>query len=84
MQILEKEVDKTTLRVLVDSNEETLFSLLKVYLTSLPDVDIAGFTREHHLIDKTEFFLKVKKGNPEDVLKKGIEVAKKDLASMKL
>ncbi len=84
MQILEQDVEKETLRILVDSNEETLFSLLKVYLSNQSDVDIAGFTKDHHLVDKTEFFLKVKKGNPIDVFKKGLEVAKKDLESKKL
>ncbi len=84
MQILEKESDDKILRILVDSDEESLFSLLKVYLMDMADVDIAGYTKEHHLVDKTEFFLKVTKGTPEEVFKKGLALAKKDLESKKL
>ncbi len=84
MQILEQEINEKSLRILVDSDEESLFSLLKVYLLDMADVDIAGYTKEHHLVDKSEFFLKVTKGNPLDVFKKGLALAKKDLESKKL
>lgn len=84
MQILEQELNDNTLRILVDSDEESLFALLKVYLLDMADVDIAGYTKEHHLVDKTEFFLKVTKGKPLDVFKKGLALAKKDLESKKL
>lgn len=84
MEIIEKVEDKQTLRIIVDSNEESLFSLLKAYLEKDSDVDMVGYYKEHHLIDKTEFFMKVKKGNPVDVLKKGLKVVKKDLESKKV
>ena len=44
MDILEKIEDKNTLKVLVDSNEESLFSLLKVYLEQKSEVDLVGFS----------------------------------------
>lgn len=84
MKILEKIEEKDTLRILVDSNEESLFSLLRVYLESNPDVEIVGVYREHHLVDKTEFFLKVKKGNPLELFKKELKKVKKDLESKKI
>lgn len=70
MKVLEKTEEKDTLRILVDSNEETMFFLLKTYLEKDSNVDIVGVYKEHHLIDKTEFFLKVKKGEPLNFLKK--------------
>lgn len=84
MKILEKIAEKETLRVIVDSNEESLFSLLKVYLEKNSDVEIVGVYKEHYLVDKTEFFLKVKKGSALDVFKKTLEIAKKDLKSMQI
>jgi DNA-directed RNA polymerase subunit L len=84
MKVLEKIEEKDTLRVLVDSNEESLFFLLKTYLEANSDVDIVGVYKEHHLIDKTEFFLKVKKGKPMEVFKKELAKVKKDLASKKV
>lgn len=84
MKVLEKTEEKDTLRILVDSNEETMFFLLKTYLENNSDVDIVGVYKEHHLIDKTEFFLKVKKGEPLKVFKKALADIKKDLASKKV
>ena len=60
MEIIEKVEEGNVLRILVNSNEESLFSLLKVYLENESDVDIVGVYKEHHLIDKTEFLLKTK------------------------
>ena len=84
MEIVEKVEEKDTLKIIVGSNEESLFSLLKTYLEKDPAVDMAGYYKEHHLIDKTEFFIKVKKGSPVDVLKKALIVVKKDLEKKKV
>ncbi len=84
MEIIEKFEEGNVLRILVDSNEESLFSLLKTYLEKEADVDIVGVYKEHHLINKTEFLLKIKKGKPTDVFKKALAAIKKDLASKKL
>ena len=84
MEIVEKVDDKEVLRIVVDSNEESLFSLLKTYLEQQADVDIVGVYKEHYLLDKTEFYLKVKKGKAIDVFKKALKTIKKDLGSMKL
>ncbi len=84
MEIIEKISDKQVLRVVVDSNEESLFSLLKTYLESNPDVDLVGVYKEHHLIDKTEFFLKTKKGDALTLFKKSLADIKKDLEKKKL
>lgn len=84
MEIIEKFEEGNVLRILVDSNEESLFSLLKTYLENESDVDIVGVYKEHHLIDKTEFLLKTKKGKPLEVFKKALASVKKDLASKKI
>ncbi len=84
MNIIEKVDDKNVLRIIVDSNEESLFSLLKVYLEAQSNVELVGSYREHHLVDKVEFFLKVSKGNAVDVFKKALKSVKKDLESKKV
>lgn len=84
MEIIEKVEDKQDLRITVDSNEESLFSLLKAYMSSMAEVEVVGVVKSHHLVDKTEFFLKVKKGSALDVFKKALKDVKKDLASKKL
>lgn len=84
MEILEKVQEDNVLRVVVDSNEESLFSMLKIYLQENSDVDVVGLYREHYLVDKTEFFLKVKKGDPLTLFKKVLKEVKKDLESKKL
>lgn len=84
MEIIEKKEDEGILTLIVDSNEESLFSLLKVYLEQNSDVDIVGFYKGHHLVDKTEFFLKVKKGKALDLFKKSLKEVKKDLESKKV
>lgn len=84
MKILEKTQKEETLRILVDSNEESLFFLLKTYLEQDSNVDIVGVYKEHHLIDKTEFFLKIKKGDALKVFKKALTEIKKDLNTKRL
>ena len=84
MKVIEKVDDKNTLRIMIDSNEESLFSLLKAYLETKADVELVGVYKEHHLIDKTEFFLKTKKGKALDVFKKSLKEVKKDLTSKKV
>ncbi len=84
MNIIEKSDENDKLRFVVDSNEESLLSLLKIYLEADSDVDVVGVYREHHLIDKTEFLLKVKKGKASAVFKKALTSAKKDLELKKV
>ena len=84
MEINDKKSTQNTFTIDVNSNEETLFSLLKVYLSQQEDVDVVGFTKGHHLVDTTQFYLKVKKGSAEEVFKKGLEKAKKDLQARKV
>ena len=84
MKIIEKVDDKNILRIMVDSNEESLFSLLKAYLQDNKDVDLVGVYKEHHLVDKTEFFLKTKSGSALDLFKKYLKTIKKDLESKKV
>jgi len=84
MEFIEKSEEGNNLKLVVDSNEESLFFLIKTYLEKMADVDIVGINKDHHLIDKTEFYLKTKKGSPLKVFQKGLKEAKKDLASKKI
>ena len=84
MRITQKVEDKSSLRIVVDSDEESLFYLLKQYLSENPDIDIAGVYKEHHLVDETELFIKVKKGKPVDVFKKALKEIKADLDKKKV
>lgn len=85
MEIIEKVEEGNVLRIVVDSNDESLFSLLKSYLQENSDVEIVGVYREHHLIDKTEFVLKTKgKKSPLKVFKTALKDIKSDLTSKKL
>ncbi len=84
MEIIDVADKENVLRFVVDSNEDTLFSLLRSYLESNSQVDIVGVYREHHLINKTEFFLKVKKGSAKELFVKELEKIKKDLQSKKI
>lgn len=84
MEILDINDKEDTLRFRVNSNEETLFLLLKTYLEAEATTDIVGVYKEHYLIDKTEFFFKVKKGNAKDIFLKSLKKIKKDLESKKV
>ncbi len=84
MEIIEKLDEGNVLKFMVSSNEESLFHLFKAYLESDSDVDLVGVYKEHHLIDKTEFFLKTKKGNALEIFKKSLKAIKKDMESKKV
>lgn len=79
MEILDINEKGDTLRFMVDTNEESLFLLLKTYLESQSTTDIVGVYKEHYLVDKTEFFLKVKKGDAKKVFLAALTDIKKDL-----
>ena len=84
MKIIEKIEEKNTLKLVVSSNEESLFFLVKVYLEKMAEVDIVGIYKSHHLVDKTEFYLKTKSESPIKVLVKALKEAKKDSKDKKL
>lgn len=84
MEILDINENKDTLRFMIGSNEETLLLLIKTYLESDSSVDIVGVYKEHYLVDKTEFFIKVKKGNAKEVFLKALGKIKKDLETKKV
>jgi len=84
MEIIENTENKNTLKIVVSSNEESLFFLVKVYLEQMDEVDVVGVIKSHYLVDKTEFHIKTFSGSPLKVLKKALELAKKDLVSKKL
>jgi len=84
MEIIESTENGQVLKIVVASNEESLFFLLKTYFEKLDSVDFAGVYKDHHLIDKSEFVLKVKKGSAMDVFKKSLKDIKKSLDGLKV
>ncbi len=84
MDIIEKTAQENVLRLMVSTNEESFFSLLKSVLEKKAEVELVGIYKEHHLIDKTEFYLKTKKGNALELFKKTLKEIKKDLDNRKL
>lgn len=76
--------NKNELKLKVPTNEESLFMLLKSHLEEVDEVDIVGITKEHHLIDDTEFYLRTYKEDAKKVFKEALTNIKKDLGAMKL
>lgn len=83
MDIVEKISEGNVLRFVVNTNEESLFLILKSYLEENSDVEIVGLYKDHYLIDKTEFYLKIKKGNALTFFKKELKNIKKNLEKIK-
>ena len=84
MKILDCQSKNNILRVMVDTNEENLFYLLKTYLNEDKSVEVCGVFKEHHLIEKTEFLLKIKSGDAKVFFKKKLSVIKKELNKLKI
>lgn len=85
MEITSINAQKNELTIKVSSNEESLFMLLKGYLEDNNDVDIVGVTKEHHLIDATEFYIRTFDGkDAKAVFTKALETIKKELQQLKL
>lgn len=84
MEIIKKEKNNHTLKLVTTGNEESLFSLLKVYLEKDSDVEVVGLYKEHHLTDRVEFVIKTKKSDPEVLLKKALKSIKKEVNSFKI
>jgi len=58
----------------------TLLNLIQSSLLEDPDVEMAGYSKPHPLMDKSNLFIKMKKGkNPYDALKKATENAETKL-----
>jgi DNA-directed RNA polymerase subunit L len=54
----------------------SLLNLLQSVLTQDPDVEMAGYTKPHPLMDRSKLFIKTKKGkNPQEALKRAAKRA---------
>lgn len=84
MEVIETLIEDNTCKIVFDSNEESLLYLIKAYLEKLDSIDLVGIVKDHHLVDKTEFFVKVVKGDPLKIVKSALADIKKDLESKKL
>ncbi|MCD6513036.1 MAG: DNA-directed RNA polymerase subunit L [Thermoplasmata archaeon] len=63
--------------------EKTILNPLKEKLLEYEEVEFAEWRVEHPLISNPEFYLRVKKGNPRETLKKAIEELKKEIEELR-
>ena len=59
--------------------DHTFAGLLTAKLLENKDVEMAQYNISHPLIGEPEFYLKVKKGKPKDILKKTVKALEKDI-----
>ncbi len=78
------EVRGNLVKIKVDRKYENSLLALKAYLTEEGDVDLAGVSTDHYLVDEIEFVVKVNKGDPIDTIKRVIDKAVKDLEKRKI
>jgi len=70
-----KTIKKTTKELeleVIDENETILNPIVQVLLKN-EDVEYATYMAEHPESNKRTLYIKVKKGNPEDILKKAVK-----------
>ena len=70
-----KTIKKTTkeLEIEITGENETLLNPLTEVLLGYDDVDYASYLSDHPESEKRRLFIRVKKGKPEDLLKKAIK-----------
>ena len=84
MDIEKVENKKDVVKITTKDDTQSVFSLIKTFLQENKEVVSSGVFKKHHLIDETSFFLKSKKDNGLEVLKKELKKIKKDLNSLKI
>jgi len=72
--------EKNELEIEIDG-EDTLVPLLKSYLLTDENVDIATFKREHPLTGRFYLYIRTKKGTPREALERAIDRVKADLSA---
>ncbi|MEA2053808.1 MAG: RpoL/Rpb11 RNA polymerase subunit family protein [Candidatus Thermoplasmatota archaeon] len=63
--------------------DSTILNLLKKKLLENKDVDYAGWSIEHPLLSNPKFYVRVKKGEAKEIVKKVISDIKKDIEEVK-
>ncbi|MEM4978762.1 MAG: DNA-directed RNA polymerase subunit L [Candidatus Nezhaarchaeales archaeon] len=71
IRILEK--SEKSLRFEIIGEDHTFCNILRDFLQRNPDVEFAAYRIDHPLVSNPVFYVKVKSGKPEDVLKKAVE-----------
>ena len=70
------------MRFEIEGEDHSLSGILVTKLLENKDIEIAQYDIDHPLIGKPTFFIKTKKGDPRDALKKAIADLKKDVKAM--
>ena len=78
-----KKIKKTTkeLEVEITGETETLLNPITQVLLDYEDVDYASYMSDHPDSKKRRLFIRVKKGKPEDALKKAIKQLEDEIKS---
>ncbi|MEM0240087.1 MAG: DNA-directed RNA polymerase subunit L [Candidatus Nezhaarchaeales archaeon] len=71
IRILEK--NEKSLRFEIIGEGHTFCNILRDFLQRNPDVEFAAYRIDHPLVANPVFYVRVKSGRPEDVLKKAAE-----------
>jgi len=79
--IVKKETDKEIEFEII--GEKTILNPLKQKLLGNKDVDYAGWNTGHPLLANPEFYVRVKKGNAREVVRKAIKDLKNDIEDIK-
>lgn len=82
--IKEVSVNGNNLKFKIDGSYENVALLLKTYLNQDERIAIAGFYKEHYLVNEILFHVKVKKGDVKKITEEIIENAKSSLDELKI
>ena len=78
-----KKIKKTSkeLELEVIGENETILNPITQVLIQYKDVDYATYTCDHPLSNKRRLYVRVKKGKPEDILKKAVKQLEDEVKS---
>ena len=82
VKVLEK--SDSTLRVRFIGESHTSLQILRESLNGNKDFDYANYFPGHPDLEDPEFFIRTKKGDPADLLKKLVDSIKKDFSKLKV
>ena len=82
MKFVKKTEDKDEMTFELQGEDHTFSGILVSQLLENKDVEIAQYNIPHPQVGEPEFYLKVKKGKPKDVLKKAVKEPEKEISGL--
>ncbi|RME14500.1 MAG: DNA-directed RNA polymerase subunit L [Bdellovibrio sp.] len=74
---------KNEVELELDEKDSTMTELIAEKLNSMKAVDVAASKIEHPIVAKPKLFVRVKKGNPLDVVKEALDELEKEFKELK-